>query len=70
MHLVQKSLVRQNVTTGRFMYKCIERLLKSDVEAVFLQQLNSVGRRRDANFTMIMATTIVHLFPNYCHMLR
>ena len=35
--LIQKSLVGQNVTTGPPMYECMERVLKGDDKAVFLQ---------------------------------
>ena len=38
--LVQKSLVGQNVITGPPMYKCIERVMKGDGKAEFLQQAN------------------------------
>ena len=38
--LVQKSLIGQNVTTGPPMYKCMERVLKGDTKAEFLQKAN------------------------------
>ena len=53
--LVQKSLVGQNVTTGPPMYKCMERVLKGDTKAEFLQQANLVGSHTVANFTMVIA---------------
>ena len=35
--LVKKSIVGQNITTGSPIYKCMERVLKGDDKAVFLQ---------------------------------
>ena len=48
-------------------YKCIEMVLKGDVKAEFLQKDNLVGRCAVANFTMVMATMTVHIFPNYAY---
>ena len=59
--LVQKSLKGQNVSTGPPMYKCMERVLKGDAKAEFLQKANLVGSRTVANFTTVMATMTVHL---------
>ena len=42
MTLVQKALVGQNFTTVQLMYKCMERELKGDANAEFLQQANLV----------------------------
>ena len=49
--LIQKSIAGKNVTTGPFMYKCMERVLESDAKAEFLQQTNLVGSHTVANFT-------------------
>ena len=65
--LVQKSLVGQNVTTGKPMYDCMERVLKGDAKAEFLQQASLVGTRTVANFTTVMATMTVHVFPTYAY---
>ena len=65
--LVQKSLVGQNVTTGPPIYDCMERVLKGDAKAEFLQQANLVGTRTVANFTTVMATMTVHVFPTYAY---
>ena len=67
MDLVQKSLVGQNVTTGPPLYKCMERVLKGDAKAEFLQKANLVGSRTVANFTTVMATMTVHVFPTYTY---
>ena len=67
MDLVQKSLVGQNVTTGPPMYKCMERVLKDDAKAVLLQQANLVCSGTVANFTMVVATMTVHVFPTYAY---
>ena len=50
--LVQESIVGQNVTTGPPMYKCMERMLKGDAIAEFLQQANLVCICTVANLTM------------------
>ena len=65
--LVQKSLVGQNVTTGPPMYDYMERVLKGDAKAEFLQQANLVGSHTVANFTTVMATMTVHIFPTYAY---
>ena len=67
VNLVQKSLVGQNVTTCPPMYKCMERVLKGDAKAEFLQQANLVGSRTVANFTTVMVTMTVHVFPTYAY---
>ena len=41
--LVQKSLVGHNITTGPPMYECMERVLKGDTKAEFVQNANLVG---------------------------
>ena len=64
---VQKSLVGQNVTTGPPMCECMERVLKGDAKAEFLQQATLAGSRTVANFTIVMATMIVHIFPTSHH---
>ena len=61
--LVQKSLVGQNITTGPLMYKCMLRVLKGDAQAEFLQQANLVCSCTVTNFTTVMATMTVHVFP-------
>ena len=38
--LVQMSLVGQNIATGSPMYKCMERVLKGDAKAEYLQKTN------------------------------
>ena len=67
MNLVQKSLIGQNITTGALMYKCVEKGLKNDVKAEFLQQADLVGSRTVANFTTIIAHMTVHIFPTYAY---
>ena len=67
VYLVQNSLVGQNVTTGSTMYKCMERVLKGDAKAEFLQKANLVGSHTVANCTMVMATMTVHVFPTYAY---
>ena len=62
MDLVQKSLVGQKVTNGPPMY-----VLKCDAQAKFLQQATLAGRCTVANFTMVMATMTVHIFPTYAY---
>ena len=61
--LVQKALVGQNVTTGPPMYKCMERVLKGDAKAKFTQQANLVESHTVGNFTRVMTTMTVHIFP-------
>ena len=65
--LVQKSLVGQNIPTSPPMYKFMERMLKGDAKAEILQQDNLVGIRIVANFTWVMATMTVHVFPTYAY---
>ena len=45
------------------MYKCKERVLKGDAKAEFTQQTNLVGSCTVGNFTTVMATMTVHIFP-------
>ena len=61
--LVQKNFIAQNVTTGSPMYNCMERVLKDDAKALFLQQANLGGSR----ITAIMATMTAHIFPTYTY---
>ena len=61
--LIQKALVGQNVTTGPPMYKCTERVLKGGAKAEFTQQANLVASCTVGNFTTVMATMTVHIFP-------
>ena len=49
------------------MYECMERVLKGDAKAEFLQQANLVGSCTVANFTTVMATMTVHVFPTYAY---
>ena len=61
--LVQKALVQQNVTTGPPTYKCMVRVLKGDAKAEFTQKVNLVGSCTAGNFTTVMATMTVYIFP-------
>ena len=61
--LVQQALVGQNVTTGSAMYKCMEWVLKGDAKAEFIQQANLEGSHTAGNFTTVMATVTVYIFP-------
>ena len=45
------------------MYKCMERVLKGDANAEFTQQANLAGSCTVGNFTTVMATMTVHIFP-------
>ena len=47
------------------MYKCMERVLKGDAKAEFLQQANFVGSHTVANCTTVMASMTVHIFLTY-----
>ena len=67
VELVQKRLVGQYVATGPPMYKCMEMVMKGDAKAEFLQQDNLVGSCTVANFTTVMATMTVHVFPTYAY---
>ena len=46
----------------------MEKMQKGDAKAEFLQKANFVGSRTVANFTTVMATMTVHVFPTcaYC----
>ena len=65
VNLVQKSLVGQNITTGTPMHKCMERMLKGDTKAIFLQTANLVCIHIVAKFTIIVATVNVNIFLTY-----
>ena len=67
MDLVLKSLVGQNVTAGQSMYKCMERVLKNDAKAKFLQKANLINSCTVVNFTTVMTTMIVNVFPTYAY---
>ena len=67
LDLVQKSLVGQNVTAGPPMYMYMERMLKGDTKAKFLQQAKLVGSCIVANSTTVMATMTVHIFPTHTY---
>ena len=49
------------------MYECMERVLKDDAKAEFLQKANLEVSRTIANFTMVMATMTVHVFPTHAY---
>ena len=66
-HLCGSSPVGQNITTGSPKHKCVERVLKSDAKAERLQQANLGGSCTVANFTTVMATLTVHVFPTYAY---
>ena len=70
MDLVQKALVRQNITIGPPMYRWMEMVLKADVKAVLSQQANLVGSCTVGNFTMVMATMTVNNYPRTYRWLR
>ena len=53
---VQKALVGQIVNTGSPMCNCMERVLKGDAKAKFLQQTNFIGSCTVGNFTTVMTT--------------
>ena len=61
--LVQKALVGQNVTTDPPMYNCMERVLKGDAKAEFTLQANLVRSHTADNFTTVMATMTMYIFP-------
>ena len=67
MDLVQKSHVGQKATSGPPMYKCMEKVLKRDTKAEYLQKPNLVGSQTVANFTTVMATMTIHIFPTYAY---
>ena len=67
MNLGQKSILGQNITSGSTLYKCMERMLKGDTKAEFLQKANLVGSTV-ANIILLIATTTVHAFPAYMHL--
>ena len=45
----------------------MEWVLKGDAEAEFLQNANLVGSCVLANFTKVMATMALHVFPTYAY---
>ena len=49
------------------MYKCMERVLKGHAKAEFLQKASLAGSHIVANFTTVMATMTVHIFPTYAY---
>ena len=46
-------------TTGPPMYECMDMVLKGDVRAEFLQKDNLVGSCMVANFTTVMAISVI-----------
>ena len=65
--LFQKSLVGKHATSVPPIYKCMERVLKGDAKAEFLQQANLVGSCIVINFTAVIATIAVHVFHTYAY---
>ena len=65
MDLVKKIIAGQNVTFGPPMYKCMERVLKGDAKAKFLQQADLTGTFTVADFTTVMATMNINIFFTY-----
>ena len=63
LDLVQNVLVSQNVTTSSPMYKSMEMLLKGDRKARFLQQANLTGSHTVSNFSVVMMTMTLNIFP-------
>ena len=49
------------------MYECMEKVLKGDTKAEYLQQANLGGSHTVAFFTMVMTTMTVHVFPTYAY---
>ena len=49
------------------MYECMERMLKGDAKAEFLQKANLLGCHTVATFIVVMATMTVHVFPSYAY---
>ena len=45
------------------MYECMERVLKGDTKDEFTRQANLVGSLTIGNFTTVIATITVHIFP-------
>ena len=50
------------MTTGPSMYKCMERVVKGDAKAKFLQYVNLVGSGTIGNFTVVIVTMTMHIF--------
>ena len=67
LDLIQNSLVRQNITADPPMYMCMVRVLKGDAKAEYLQQANLVSSWTVTNFTTVMSTMTVHIFPTYTY---
>ena len=63
LDLAQKTLVGQNVTPDPSIYKCMERALKGEAKAEFTQKANLVQSCTIGNFTTVMATMTMHIFP-------
>ena len=63
MDLVQNSLVRQNITTGPLMYKCMEWVCTGDTNTEFCQKTNLVGSHTVANFITVMNKMTAQIFP-------
>ena len=45
------------------MYECMESILKGDATSEFTQLANIVGSCTVSNFSTVMATMTVHIFP-------
>ena len=67
MDLVQKSIIGHNATTSPLIYECMERVLKGNAKAEFLQKANLVSRYIVANLTTVMATMTEHVFSTYAY---
>ena len=62
---VQKALVGRN--TGPLTYKYMQLLLKGDAKAEFIDKANFVGNLTVGNFSIVMATMTVHIFPTFVY---
>ena len=49
------------------MYKCMKRVPKGDAKDLYLHQDNLVGSCTVANFTTVMSTMTVQVFPTYAY---
>ena len=65
--LVQKVLLGQNVTTVPPIYECMERVLKGDAKDGFTHQANLIGSCTVGNFTTVLATMTVDIFPTLAY---
>ena len=49
------------------MYECMERAVTGDAKAKCLQQANLAETHAVANFTTVMNTINIHIFPTYAN---